>query len=231
MSLVERADILRGFFMKARLLRDSLACGRPHIGDIDVLLTVVIEIGPACAHSGSRTVDAGFGRDSRECAVAIVPVQVTAPEIVSHAEIGQVVARVVAPGAGETIAVVLCIQSCRFGSVYKRGVAFVMQEEICRAIPGIEIGHWIVILVEAKIVGIEAEVDIETSVAIVVGYSRMRERSLGRTVKPESIALGREGAVALIQKEQGAASANDKKILAPLVLEIGKQGAGGIVEY
>ena len=106
-----------------------------------------------------------------------------------------------------------------------------MEQAIGRTIAGIVIGDWIVILVEAEVVHIRAEVNIEASIAIVVGYGGVREGSLRRTCKPEGIALDGEGAVALIEEEQGTGAANDEQVLEPPVLKVGEQSAGGTVEH
>src|ERR1700733_6490740 len=119
----------------------------------------------------------------------MVAVQIAAPKIVGYVKIGTTVRGRVSPGTSETVAVVLGIQACRLGFVDKRRVSFVVHEEVGWTIAGVEIGRRVVILVQTKVVAIEAEVDIETSVAIVVGQGRMRERSLGRRFELEGTAL------------------------------------------
>ena len=73
-----------------------------------------------------------------------------------------------------------------------------MHQAIGWTVAGVEIGNWIVILIQAQVVAVQAEVNIETSVAIVVGNSRMRKRSLRRVRKFEGIALNRERSVPFI---------------------------------
>src|ERR1035437_2671952 len=102
-----------------------------------------------------------------------------------------------------------------------------MQKAIWGTVAGIVIGNRVVILVQAEIVHIKAEVDIETAIAIVVGHRRMGECSLRGTGELEGIALKGEGAVALILEEQGAGATNYEKVLASFVIEVGKQGTCG----
>jgi hypothetical protein len=110
---VECADFFRRFFVKALLAGNPLARGRPHVGNVDILFAVVIKVRPARAHSSPRVVDVGFACDRSERPITVVAVQVAAPKIVGHVKIWQAVGSVVAPGARETIAVVLSVQSCR----------------------------------------------------------------------------------------------------------------------
>ena len=67
------------------------------------------------------------------------------------------------------------------------------------------------ILIESQIVAVQAEVNVETSVAVIVGDRCVREGSLRRRCKLEGIALERKFAVALIQKKQGPVAANDQQ--------------------
>src|ERR1035438_3929032 len=81
------------------------------------------------------------------------------------------------------------------------------------------------ILVQSQIVAVHAEINIQQSVAIVIRHGGMCEGSLRSARELEGIAFDREFAVSLINKEQRASSANDKKFLHPLILKTGKQSA------
>ena len=59
-ALVEFADILRGVLVKLLLFRDPLSGGLPHAGNVNILESVVIEIGPTAAHSGPHVLDVGL---------------------------------------------------------------------------------------------------------------------------------------------------------------------------
>ena len=58
------------------------------------------------------------------------------------------------------------------------------------------------ILVEAEIVAVEAEVNIEAAIAVIIGDGGVGEASFGRFGEAESIALDLEGAIAAIEKEE-----------------------------
>ncbi len=108
--------------------------------------------------------------------------------------------------------------------------AVVVKEAVRRAVAGVVVGNWVVILVEAEIVHIEAEVDIQAAVAVVVGNGGVGEGSLGRAREAEGVAPKRESAIALVDEEQGAGGAHDEQILEAAIVEIGEESARGIVE-
>ena len=72
------------------------------------------------------------------------------------------------PGAGEGVAVVVPIQAGGFGRLDKCCVTLVVEEAVWRTVAGVVVGHGIVILVEAQVVHVHAEVHVEPAVAIVV---------------------------------------------------------------
>ncbi len=82
------------------------------------------------------------------------------------------------------------------------------------------------ILVESEIVTVKTEVDVEASIAIVVGDGGMGEGSLRGLHKLEGIRFARKFASSLVQEEQRSVGANYEKILHTFVLEIGKERAG-----
>ncbi len=78
------------------------------------------------------------------------------------------------------------------------------------------------ILVQAEIVAIEAEIDIEPAVMVVVGDSRVRERALRRARELEGIALEGKFSRTVVEEKKRPAAANDKQILHAFVFEIGE---------
>src|SRR5882724_5641383 len=86
------------------------------------------------------------------------------------------------------------------------------------------------ILIQSQVVAINAKINIQARVAIIVSDRRAGECALRRTRKLKRIAFERKFAVALIAKEQGAAPADDQKILKPLVFKIREQRAGRSVQ-
>ena len=87
------------------------------------------------------------------------------------------------------------------------------------------------VLIEAKVVAVKAEVNVEVPVAVIVGQSRVSKGSLRSTRKLKGIPFKSEGPVPLIQKEQGSTAANYEKILQPLIFEVSKQSTGRVIQY
>ncbi len=168
--------------------------------------------------------------DSGEFPIAVVAVKIASPEVVGHIQVRPPVSVTVTPGAGETVAVVIRVQPRCLSPILKGGVSFIVEQEVRRSIAGVKIRHGIVILVQTQVVAIEAEINVEASVAIIVSDSRVGKRSLGRPRKPEGVALEQEFSLALVEEKQRAAAAHHQKILNPLVLEIREQCASCAVK-
>ena len=75
-----RADVLRIFFVKNILFGNTKAGGRPHIGNVDVLLPVVVEIEPTRAHPGAYVFDAGLRGNGGELPASIVAIEIASSE-------------------------------------------------------------------------------------------------------------------------------------------------------
>ena len=136
-----------------------------------------------------------------------------------------------APYAGEAEPIVFDIEAGSGGAIFEDAIAFIVEEKIRRPIASVKIGDRVVVLIESQIVGVEAKIDVQTSVPIVVGDGGMREGA-GRWIgKSEGIRLKQEFSVTLVSEEQRTAGADDEKILVPAIFEIGEQRARRAVEY
>ncbi len=60
MTPVERSYVFRSSLMKLLLRRNSLAGCRPHVRGIDILLAIVVKIGPARAHARADILNMGL---------------------------------------------------------------------------------------------------------------------------------------------------------------------------
>ena len=87
------------------------------------------------------------------------------------------------------------------------------------------------VLVEPQVVAIQAEINIQTSVAVVVGDRRMGKRPLRRALELERVLLDRKRSIALIEKKQRTTTANDQKVLPSFVFEVCEQGARRVVQH
>jgi hypothetical protein len=85
-------------------------------------------------------------------------------------------------------------------------------------------------LIGALVVDVEAEVDVEPAVAVVVGDGCAGERALWFVGEMERVWLELKFSVAVVEKQQRAACANDDRVLASGVGKIGEERAGGVIE-
>src|SRR6266851_10292727 len=114
MFAVEGANIFRRVLLKNWLRRYAFAGGGPHVGDIQIFVTVPVVIQPTDAHSCANVFHARFRRDVRESSVAIVAVKVFAAKVVDHAKVRPAVVVIVTPAAAKTVSPVSVIKA-RFG--------------------------------------------------------------------------------------------------------------------
>src|SRR5438094_9717286 len=84
MLLIERANVRSFVFVKPSLAGNSLPGSGPHVGNVDVLMAVIVEIRPRCAHAGADVVGASFFGDRGERSVALVTVEIATAKVVCH---------------------------------------------------------------------------------------------------------------------------------------------------
>ena len=186
--------------MKDFLGRDSKARRRPHVPDAKILGPVIVVIKPAHTHPCADIIHFRLSRDVGERPIAIVAVEVLAAEIIYHIKVGPTVLVVIAPSTAKTVSCVVSTQTRRRSNVAKTAVPVVTHHEIRGTVFGVIIGRGILVLVSALIIKIEAEVNVQPAVAVVVGYGRTREGSLRCFRELKSIRLLAELAFAFIEK-------------------------------
>src|SRR5260370_28232829 len=198
------------------------SAGRPpHIGSVKFFASVTIEIEPRNAHSGAHIFDAGLLRDIAKGAVAVVAIKIFAAEIVDHVQVRPRLAglaAVVAPAATKTEAGVVLIQTGLFGDVAKGSITIVAQQEIGRTVLRVVVRHRIAILVVALVISVEAEINVQPAVAIIVGNGRAGKSSLRRSCELEGVRLQTEFSQSLVAEKQRATGPNDDQILRPAVI-------------
>ena len=86
-------------------------------------------------------------------------------------------------------------------------------------------------MVQAQVVTVETEINVEQAVVVIIGDGRVGESSLGWARELEGIALEQKLSFPLVQQEQRTAGANHEKVLHSLVLEIREEGAGRVVQH
>ena len=82
----------------------------------------------------------------------------------------------------------------------------------------------------ALVVRVEAEINVEPAVAIVVRNGRAGEGSLRRIRELKRVGLLAKLAAAFIQKQQRAVGAHHDDVLAAIVVEVGEQRAGCVFQ-
>ena len=198
--LIEGSHFLGRAFFEDFLHRDAFAGRGPHIADVEILRAVVVVVEPGNAHPRADVFDRRLRSNVREGSVAIVAVEILSAKIIDHVEIGPAVAIVVAPSAAEAVARVVLVQAGLCGDVAERAVALVAHQKVGRAVLRIVIRRGIFVLPGALIVGVEAEVDVEPAVAVIVGSGRAGEGSLRRIRELERVGPLAKLASAFVQE-------------------------------
>src|SRR4051794_34403610 len=205
--------MFRLVLVKQAFVRNSQPRGRPHVSDVNVLMSIVVHIKPACAHSCTDILNIGLTRNCFERSISVVAIKITASEIVCHVQVWPSIGVQVAPGTGKTVAVIVDVQSCFIGSVVKGRITSVMKQEVRRAIACVEVGSGIMILIETDVVVVNAEVNIKMSVPIVIGNRSLRETPLRGARKLKGIAFDGILSHPLIKEEEWATFGNDQQVL------------------
>ena len=170
---------------------DPLAVGGPHVAGVDVEVAVVVVVEERRAHAGAVVEDAGLRRDvleaDRAAARAEVVKEVLDAEVVGDEQIGPAVLVVVGPRRGEVVAIVGGVEAGGLGRVDEAAVPVVVEQHAGRAVACVVIGHRRagLLLAGAEEVGVDAEIDVEEAVAIVVGHRQAGEDALQRRVEAE----------------------------------------------
>src|SRR5208282_5047160 len=88
---------------------DPLAGCFPHAWDVDILVAVVIEIGPCASHSCADAFDMRLFRSNGERSIAVVAVKLRASKVIGYKKVRQSIACQIAPCAREAVAIVIYV--------------------------------------------------------------------------------------------------------------------------
>ena len=195
---VAGADVGRRVGHEGRRRGDAQAVRGPHVAGVDVEAAVVVVVEEGRAHAGAVVEHAGLGGDvleaDRAAARAQVAIEVLDAEVVGDEQVGPAVLVVVGPRRGEVIAVVAGVEAGRRGRVDEAALAVVAEQDARRAVAGVVVRHRRAgfLLAGAEEVGVDAEIDVEEAVAIVVGHRQAGEQALQRLVERERAGHRRE---------------------------------------
>ena len=79
------------------------------------------------------------------------------------------------------------------------------------------------VLIQAEIIVVEAEINVEAPVAVIIGCGSMRERPLRSIHKVEGIAFLLKLSISLIHEQHRPGGADYQKVLEPFILKICKE--------
>ena len=223
------ADVGRGIGHEGRRRGDALAVRGPHVAGIDVEAAVVVVVEEGGAHASAVVEHAGLFGDvleaDRAAARAQVAIQVLDAEVVGDEQVRPAVLVVVGPRRGEVIAVVAGVEPGRLGGVDEAALAVVAEQDARRAVAGVVVRHRRagLFLAGAEEVGVDAEIDVEEAVAIVVGHRQAGEQALQRLVEGERAGDRRERALAVVDEQQRLRAGGQHQILIAVVVDVREQ--------
>ena len=190
----------------------------------------MIVVKPADAHACADILDPGLRGNVSESPVAIVAIKILPAKVIDHVKIGPAIAVEVAPPATKAVARVVPVET-RLGShVAKRAVPVVAHHEIRRAVLGVIIRRRILVLVGALVIDVEAKVDIQPAVAVIIGNRGSCKCSLRRRSELKRVRLLAELSAALVQEQHWASRPNHDQILPPVVIDVDNQRARCVFE-
>src|SRR5205085_2262089 len=184
---VTGTNLFRRLAVEIRLTKNTHAICHPHPRSVNILVSVIVEIQPAGAHAGADVIDTRFRRDGRKGSIAIVSVQIVAAEVIHDVQIRPAITVVVVPAAGKTVTIIFDVQPGSLSTVTKAAIAFVVEEEVWRTVARVKIRNGITILVESYVIRVQAEVDVQAAVAVIIRNGGAGECSGGRVLELEGV--------------------------------------------
>src|SRR5208283_3685554 len=229
--LVIECTRLRGRVLLEDVLhRDAFARRCPHIRHVEVFRSVIVVVKTADAHPRADIFHSCLPCNVDKSSIAIVAVKILSAEIVYHVKVGPAIPVEVAPPASKAVARVVLVEP-RLGShVAERAVPLVAHHEIGRPVVGVIIRRRILVLVGALVVDVEAEVDIQPAVAVIIGNRRSRKGALWRGSELKRIRLLAKLAAALVQEQHRAVCPHHDQILTPVIIDVDQERARCVVE-
>src|SRR5258708_21136772 len=174
---------------------------RPLVRRVEVPPALFAVVNPADPHPRPNTLTPRLRSDTGKRSFAIVAVKILPSEIVNYVKIGPAIAIEVVPAATKAVASVVLIKPSLGGYVAKRTVAVITHHEIGRPVLRVVIRRRILVLVSALVIDVEAKVDIQPSVAVIVRNRCSGERPLPRICELKRVPLLAKPAAAFIQRQ------------------------------
>src|SRR6266481_2252239 len=178
--VIQRARLLGCIFLEDILHRNAFARRGPHVCYVKVFRPVIVVVKPADAHPGADILDSGLRSDVSKSSVAVVAVKILSSKIIHHVKVGPAIAVEVVPPATKAITRVVPVETRLGGYIAKRSVPIVAHHKIGRPILRVIIRRRILVLIRALVIDVEAEIDIQPAVAVIICNRRPSEGPLRR---------------------------------------------------
>ena len=130
----------------------------------------------------------------------MIVIKILPTEIVHHIKIGPAIAIVIIPRAAKTIARVVFVETGFLCDVAESSVAVVTHHEIRWTIFGGVVRNRIFVLIGALVIGVEAKINVEPAIAVIVGNGSAGKSSLRQFREVECVGLAPKFAAALVQE-------------------------------
>src|ERR1019366_8485125 len=118
--VIKRARLRGSVLFEDVLHRDALARRRPHVRHVKVFRAVIIVINPADAHPRADIFNSRLRSNVSKSSIAIVTVEILAPEIIHHVKIRPAIAVEVVPPTTKAVARVVLVET-GLGSYVAKG--------------------------------------------------------------------------------------------------------------
>ena len=233
---VERAHVRRRIGHERRRRRHAPAGRAPHVAGVDVEPSVVVVVEEGRAHPGAVIEDARRSGDVLEHDPAIpepeITVEILGPEVVRDQKVRPAVAVVVGPGGREVIAIVAGVETGPRRHIDEPPVAVVAKENARRAIARVVVRCWRSRLVfsGAEEIRVDADVQIEEAVAVVVRHRDRRQHPLQRPGELKCVGNAREVSLAIVDEEKKLRRGGQHEVFVAIVVDVGEERLRGVVE-
>jgi hypothetical protein len=140
---------------------------------------------------------------------------------------------VVRPGCGEVVTVVTRVEPRLLRDLDEAAPPVVTEEDARRTITRVVIGRGCprFLFAGAEKVRVDAEIEIEKSVAVVIGHRDGGQDALQRLTEAKRVRDVREAAFAIIDEEQRLRSGGEHEVLVAVVLDVDEQRLRRVVEH
>src|ERR1700722_4237204 len=200
MFAVKRSNFLGRILPEYVLRGNAFASSGPHVSHVKILGTVIVIIEPGNSHTGADVFNSCLRSNISESPIAVISVEILAAEIVRDIEVGPAVAVVITPSTAKTVTRVVLVEARFRSHIAERAVSVIPHHEIGRAVLGVVIGNRILVLIRSLVIDVKAKINVQPSIAVVVGGRCPRKGSLRSIVELKRIGLLTKLTAPLIQE-------------------------------